>query len=303
MVYSNVGEMTVGRTPLSGASLGGHLETVQLLLDSGALVDKADMGGATALFWAASRNKVDVVRTLIAHGASVDQADNKGLTPLISACCWNSIDAAKALLEGGAAVNATTKNGESPLYCACENGFQKLALYLIDHGADVNQARKDGITPLISSISTQPNKGCPRTIGTRPKNRFVHSHVHATVIGEPIQIGGHEDLACEVLIPNGASVNQIDKEGTSPLSFACKEDMVNLTRALIAGGADANLANKYEETPLYFACLHGCVQVARQLIDNGAVPLHIPDGTPRAIRNMLKKKSKKEMMEWLSGME
>jgi ankyrin repeat protein len=58
-----------GRTPLWGASEGGHEGTVRLLLDRGAAVDQADEDGKTPLQVARSKGHEHVARLLLDRGA------------------------------------------------------------------------------------------------------------------------------------------------------------------------------------------------------------------------------------------
>ncbi|KAF5829326.1 ankyrin repeat-containing domain protein, partial [Dunaliella salina] len=63
-----------GRTPLWTASFNGHREVVHLLLNKGAVVDKANNAGATPLFVASQQGHMDVSRLLLERGAVVDRA-------------------------------------------------------------------------------------------------------------------------------------------------------------------------------------------------------------------------------------
>lgn len=54
-------------TPMHLASLKGHAEVVEILLESGVAAEK-DTCGRTALFFAAQRGHVQVVQTLLASG-------------------------------------------------------------------------------------------------------------------------------------------------------------------------------------------------------------------------------------------
>ena len=51
---------------------------MQLLLESGAKVDKRDDGGQTPLHFASRLRYSDVVRLLVDHGADVNRPDNAG---------------------------------------------------------------------------------------------------------------------------------------------------------------------------------------------------------------------------------
>ena len=69
----------VGRTPLMFASTGPFVETVQLLLTSGANPNDADeYEGWTALMFAADEGQLEVVRALLEFGANPSAIDDDG---------------------------------------------------------------------------------------------------------------------------------------------------------------------------------------------------------------------------------
>ena len=71
-----------GRTRLWKACYDGHVDTVRLLLDRGAEVDRANQNGLTPLLTACFRGHVDVALLLLENGAEVDKAEEHGQTPL-----------------------------------------------------------------------------------------------------------------------------------------------------------------------------------------------------------------------------
>lgn len=88
-----------GITALHMASLNGHVESVQLLLDLGASVSEVTVedgttidligAGSTPLHYAACGGNAQCCQVLIASGASLTVENTTGLTPLIVARSWN----------------------------------------------------------------------------------------------------------------------------------------------------------------------------------------------------------------------
>lgn len=88
-----------GITALHMASLNGHVESVQLLLDLGASVSEVTVedgttidligAGSTPLHYAACGGNAQCCRVLIAVGASLSVENATGLTPLMVARSWN----------------------------------------------------------------------------------------------------------------------------------------------------------------------------------------------------------------------
>src|SRR6202012_3679777 len=70
-----------GWTPLKEASHYGHLDIVQLLIDSGANVNSHDKQGWTTLHAAVSEGYANVEDLLLARGADFSIRDNQDRTP------------------------------------------------------------------------------------------------------------------------------------------------------------------------------------------------------------------------------
>ena len=73
------------------SSMEGHTTVVELLLASGASVDRADARGLSSFFIAYQSGLFPVVELLLAAGASVDKPVDNGATSLYVACQNNHI--------------------------------------------------------------------------------------------------------------------------------------------------------------------------------------------------------------------
>ncbi len=110
-----------GRTPLIWAAQNGHIETVMLLLEKGAVVDgKRDLGSG-ALRRTVQRGHLEVAKVLLEKGAAVDTKDNQGNTPLSIAAENGYIELVELLQEKGAGWNTKKYQGLSPLVVAAQN--------------------------------------------------------------------------------------------------------------------------------------------------------------------------------------
>lgn len=79
-----------GESLLALASRGGHVETVDYLVQKGALINSRSLYGWTPLHLVAGKGHADIMRVLLAHGAEADSRSAFELTPLMV-----------ALMEGG----------------------------------------------------------------------------------------------------------------------------------------------------------------------------------------------------------
>ena len=74
----------------------------------------------------------------------------------------------------------------------------------------------------------------------------------------------------QLLIENGADVDQRSHLGKTPLIYAAESARLELVQYLISCGANVNLSDHKGETPLMMAVEHGDVEFTKYLISCGA---------------------------------
>ena len=126
--------------PLVGAAAQGHEHIVARLLEAGAYVDGGT--GFTALEEAVVHRHVRVVRRLLAADADVDRRNEDGGTALMLAAATGCLPIVQLLVEAGADVNIVT-DGEAALSCAAAYGHLDVFAYLLPRCEPAVQARGD----------------------------------------------------------------------------------------------------------------------------------------------------------------
>ncbi|KAK4446795.1 ankyrin repeat-containing domain protein [Podospora aff. communis PSN243] len=142
-----------GRTPLSWAAIKGHVDIVQLLLDSKKVdIDPRDSEGRTPLSHASQWEHSDIMQLLlITEKVDINSRDSGGRTPLSRAASGYGREAAvKLLLETGKVdVDSKDSHGRTPLTWAAGYGNVECVRLLLDTGkADINSKDSEGRTPL-----------------------------------------------------------------------------------------------------------------------------------------------------------
>jgi len=227
-----------GITPAHLAAYFNNVASLTLLITHKAKLDAVDINGFTPAHSAAQNNSIGALKLLAAHGAPVDTGDIKKSTPLHWAAGMGHVAATDVLLTNGAGhcVNCIDALGKTPLHRAA-GVSSKVVKLLFDSGFirrhTINKIDHEGSTPLLYAAS-----------GGRRK-------------------------AMELLIANGASVNQRNKaNGRTPLLWVqrmtkgsyekggrmmSRKKGLNMIKTLLDHGANPTI-NDYEGySPLYWA--------------------------------------------------
>ncbi len=151
----------IGRTALLIAVNNEELKVVNLLINSGADVNKSTYMYLylSPLYVASSNGTLPIVKRLIAAGADVNKVNHVDETPLYIASQRGRFQIVESLIAAGADVNKPKHNNETPLFTACNNegiattryantNYEKVVEMLINAGADKNIATNDGRLPM-----------------------------------------------------------------------------------------------------------------------------------------------------------
>ncbi|KAM0550171.1 hypothetical protein ACHAPJ_009019 [Fusarium lateritium] len=220
-----------GRTALSVAASAKSPAIVQMLLDSGAVLESEDNHGLTPLLHAAKTGDEATVQLLISNGANIEQADKLGMTPLSHAAESADVGTVKLLIDRGADVDKACTMGRTPLSYAAERYWLgDTVKLLLSRGASANAPDVDGRTPL--SYAAPSNFSSPPPLEEDLKRQAI----------------------VRSLLSNGAATTLSDKTGWAPLSYAvleCGND--NIVRLLLDHDAAVDLPDSNGRTALSYA--------------------------------------------------
>jgi uncharacterized protein len=119
------------------ATVFGHLEVAQYLLEKGADANAAATNGTgyNALTGAVASGHPAIVAWLLENGADPNYRYGAGYSPLLTAAANGHLSIVNMLLKDGADVHAKTNDGKTALTFAKERGHADVAEFLAERGA------------------------------------------------------------------------------------------------------------------------------------------------------------------------
>ncbi|KAJ4930866.1 hypothetical protein JOQ06_025169 [Pogonophryne albipinna] len=192
-----------GGTALHAASLSGHVSTVKLLLERGAMVDSLDVMKHAPLFRACEMGHRDVILTLIKGSASVDLVDVDGHTALHWAALGGNAEVCQILMENGISPNVQDQAGRTPLQCAAYGGYITCMAVLMENNADSNIQDKEGRTALHWSCNNGYLDAVKLLLGYNAfPNHMEHTEERYTPLDYAL-LGGHSEVT-QFMLEHGA---------------------------------------------------------------------------------------------------
>lgn len=301
-------ETTRGQTALMWAAARQHADIVKVLLENRAdirartgerpvmvMLDQGprravktaaqdarqiQMGGSTALIFAAQNGSTESARLLLAAGADADDVAGDGKSALVMAAFSGHTDVAQLLLAAGADPNAAAA-GYTALHAAALRGDVALVKALLQKGANPNALQTKG-SPVRRfgsqwALSSPLNGGTPLMVAA--------TYLELGVMRALLDAGA----SANAMLPNGMSALQIaagaavDEEARpsdlarfniidndTPQIPRPPDDTVAAVRMLLEAGADAAHADANGDTPLHAAAGANQPLVIELLAQRGA---------------------------------
>lgn len=255
------------KTPLLFAAREGHLELVQLLVEAGASLEKADADAVTPLLMAVLNGRFQVAKYLLGKGANVKAADWYGQTPLFAAVDYRNLDVpgptrdngvdrdaaldlVKAILDHKPDVNARTKEslpqrrwitrlgslswvdftGQTAFLRAALAGDVTVMRLLLEQGADAKLATYGGTTPLMAAAGI--NWTVSQTFDEGPDALLE---------------------AVKLAHAQGNDVNAENSMGLRAIHGAANRGADDVIRFLVEKGAQTGTPDKEGRTPITWA--------------------------------------------------
>ncbi len=307
----NAAESEEEQTALMWAVAQRHPAVVQMLIDNGADVH----GRSRVRRFVISRRLQSNLRygeLGRRYGTDAEETDLGGYTALLFAARQGAVDSARLLIAAGANVNDTAPDGRSALLVAAHSGHRALVEFLLAEGANPN-ASAAGYTALHAAV-LQDDLGMLDALleaGARPDAQVTEA-TRVTRNGQVLMIGEHllgatpfalaakfaEADMMRTLLASGADGVLPLRNGWTPLMLAAgaswrygvwdrrertlhrdfafqaehadEEGTLDAVRVAIAAGGEVNAVDETGSTALHYVADKGFPQVIELLIEHGA---------------------------------
>jgi ankyrin repeat protein len=259
------------RLPLTFAAASGHLEIVVLLSKKKASLQGTDDKERNALHYAAANGHVEVAEFLLGSKVSIHAVDAGGLTPIHQAVIASHFNAVEFLLKKNATLEVRCRAGRTPLHYACDSDNADIVRLLLGAGAKAEaEIRGDSRRPIHVAAA----RGSVETIGVLYQHG-VAMDARDSVGHRPLSVAchhGHVDVVKTFLsLRQPLTMAFKDRpDHDSPLCVAAKAGHVSVVGLLIRRGATLNQRDEHGFTPLYYAAHYGRPQTLNILVNAGA---------------------------------
>ncbi|ORX42663.1 ankyrin [Piromyces finnis] len=205
--------------------------------------------GLTLLHYACEQGNENIVKYLIKKGADTNIKSSNGGISLHYACKSknDNVNLVKYLIEAiGLDINIKDRHEKIPFHYACYKGNENIVKYLI----------KNGVDPRI-------------------KNDYGRMSLHFVCGAEKENI----NLVKYLIEDIGLDINIQNKDGCTPLHYACEQGNENIVKYLIEKGADTSIKNNNGRISLHCTCKakRESVNIVKYLIEKRGLNINIKD--------------------------
>ena len=295
-------------TPFMRATLNGKHQTMRLLVEMGADVNRKSIYQETALVSVivnGAAHAVETARVLLMElGANLDEKDDTDSTALHYAAQQGEEALVEMLLAKGATVDVVNQfGGETALHRASIAGHHKVCQTLIAYGANVERRDGAGRTPFLAAMAFTSKLRVLNALADAGADKFATDYSGRNALHLAAMHGNGRTLTRAVSL--GLDIDAKDKVGRTALEIVFEMNFikgpkaVNVVKRLLNLGANPNRLGANGETLLMKAVREGEHSFVSSLLDSGAdidardaygdMPLHIAvkNATARTIKALI----------------
>ena len=267
-----------GTTPLMDAARRekGAAAVMKLLINAGSPLDAKDKSGNTALHIAAENGNVETIRLLLQKGARI-QKGQFDKTPMEAALSRGQLDAALAFKGQKPSTEmlrtlfrslAEEEKGTGRLTQALQQFSRQLNPELLSFALfeAVAKDRFSNARILLEHRATPNGITTPENFSNQRKGYLLQKHnIPDGFLAEPAVVMVKSIAMAELLARYKADFNQADSKGVTALQQAVREENLALVRWLLARKVDPNKADSKGASPMYLAKQGGLAELIHMI--------------------------------------
>ena len=266
-----------GRTPIHSSAIFGHSNVFLFFIQQCGINYKIyDNNHHTPLHLAVLNNQKEFLQEILSSSENNDTNNNNNNINNNNNTIntLNNINTLHEDLE----INLLDSDGRSPFFYAAWSGFDSILDVLLLYDVDLeNFVDSFGNNAIHHSVDGDHVVSIRLIMDEEPDEKKILNHQNQYGIA-PIHIAAaknHSSCLKELLNYDTCNVNIIDKQGRSPLHYACYYGNIKCVNLLIDHNVDINLHDKNGNSALFYASFHGHLPCISSLIKNNAKILDI----------------------------
>lgn len=237
----------------------GSLRTLKLFVDTFDCKNcKDSINGRNALHYAVMFKRLDLLKYLLKLDYDVNIPDKFGNTPLFYAVENKDIEYYKALLNHDANANFINNKKMNPLFYAIKASNNNVLGNLVRKGADINQKDIEGNTPILVARYKNLSRSESELLklGANPESENENPEYNKKILSEQQQrlfsaINDNDIDYIKKLIWD-VNPDLTNSKKQSPLHLAVLNNNVELAKILLDEGASINQPDEDGNTPLHY---------------------------------------------------
>lgn len=259
-----------GVTSLWVAAQEGYSELTRLLAEAKADVHACDYDGWTALHIVS--DSTETVRILLEYGADINRINKNEATPLGLAIHNNQVNAVKSMLsESKIKPDWLLPSNQRSIQHAVREGYIDVVSSVLEAGANVDLLDDDNVSLALLAMSRNDDSMI-RTLlefgaDLNHKDKYGDTVLHYIKKETPVE-------SVRRVINAGGKITAMDKMLMTPLMkaiAACNMEVFTylMTKTIVVDTLNIPSFNK-GLAPLHWACVGGTIEMVKVLIKNGA---------------------------------
>ncbi|KAL9036456.1 MAG: hypothetical protein Q9180_004290, partial [Flavoplaca navasiana] len=224
---------------------------------------------SSALHLAVCNHQIETVCILLDHGADIERKDSRGNTPLHIAIECGALETVRTLVQRGADIMAKDSSLRIPFQNVWWSSPLPFLQYLVDAGTVLERRHLFENSSLMHSITSSNDREAIQWVFGAALKDSDRSLLPSTMLDNAAWKGAK--YMVDTLLIFGADVNRRDSNGETALHQAVESDQVEILESLIAHHADINVQTRFGVTPLMNAIDSDCTSSALFLLEHGAI--------------------------------